>query len=409
MLRAGETMAHIRSMTPPRTEAQPKQILPIGAIIALAGAAVLLTLSVMIVVPTYSMAIFPLVVGATELSPILVLADLVWCLVANRMLRGRNAVRRATIVLLVAAALVAVRPLTQFTQVAAAASAQLGTEDAPPRYSLMQALRGLPSGEDVVTRAITYAATDGAPLTLLLYALPAKEVRPVVVVLYGGAWRAGEPTQCEDVSRALAARGYAVAAIDYRHAPKHQYPTQLVDVRHSIRLLRDSALSWGLDAGRMALLGRSAGGHLAELAAFAPGGTPVQAVISIYSPYDLVEGYRDLPSPDPIDVRAVLRDFLGGTPEQQMARYREASPSSHVRAGLPPTLLIFGGKDHIIRPAFNRRAASELRTVNVPVVSVEIPWAEHGFDMAPAGLGSQLAFNVIAAFLDRELRNPPKP
>ena len=102
-------------------------------------------------------------------------------------------------------------------------------------------------------------------------------------------------------------------------------------------------------------------------------------------------------------MREVLRDFLGGTPDDHLARYQAASPATYVKAGLPPTLLLFGGKDHVIKPAFNRRAASDLRAVHVPVVSIELPWADHGFDMAPGGLGSQLAFAVISAFLDREI------
>ena len=200
-------------------------------------------------------------------------------------------------------------------------------------------------------------------------------------------------------------RGFAVAAIDYRHAPQFPYPAQIADVRRSIALLRDSASSWGLDVKRMALLGRSSGGHLAELSAFASDSTPVQAVISIYAPYDLVEGYRNLPSPDPIGVRNVLSGFLSGSPDTQLVRYREASPASYIRRGLPPTLILFGGRDHIVKPEFNRTAASQLRAANVPVVAVELPWAEHGFDMAPAGLGGQLAFHVIADFLARELQH----
>ena len=130
----------------------------------------------------------------------------------------------------------------------------------------------------------------------------------------------------------------------------------------------------------------------------------MRAVIALYAPHDLIRGYRDLPSPDPIGVRDVLTGFLGGTPDQQTARYRDASPSTYVRPGLPPTLLIFGGRDNIVKPEFNRGAAAALRRSGVRVVSVELPWAEHGFDLAPAGLGAQLAFQVIVQFLDRELR-----
>lgn len=385
------------SLPPPRRRVMSSLVVVVAAVLGL--------LSVMVLVPPYAMALFPVVVGATELSPLLVLLDLIWCVVANRVLRGHGVMRPSMMVLLIVAAVIAVRPLTQFTRVAAIASAQLGTEHAPPRYSLLTALRGLPSSSSVTERSIRYDAANGAPLTMKLYALRDDAVRPTVVVIYGGAWRDGDATQCEDVSRALAARGFAVAAIDYRHAPQFHYPAHLDDVRRSLALLRDSAAAWGIDPHRLALLGRSAGAHLAELSAFSPGDVPVKAVIAIYSPYDLVEGYRDLPSPDPIKVRTVLSEFLDGTPDNQLERYQAASPATYVRAGLPPTLLLFGGKDHVIKPSFNREAAAALRAVHVPVVAIELPWADHGFDMAPGGLGSQLAFAVIADFLDRELRS----
>jgi acetyl esterase/lipase len=370
-------------------------------------AAALALLSLMVIVPPYTMGLFIVAVGASEYSPFLVLLDLLWCLPANRLLRGYGALRFATLAVLVASALIAVRPLTQFTHVAATASAQLGTEDGAPRFSLLTAVRGLPVSSDVVVRTIAYAAPDAERLSIRLYSQGTRALRPTVIVLYGGAWRNGSPAQCENVSRALASRGFTVAAIDYRHVPFARYPSQIDDVNHAIILVRDSSESWGIDYKRMAILGRSSGGHLAELAAFTPNEFGLKAVVALYAPFDLAEGYADLPSPDPIDVRSVLSGFLNGTPEKQPRRYQVASPSSWIRPGLPPTLLMFGARDHIVKAAFNREAAAALRAARVPVVAVELPWAEHGFDMAPAGLGAQLAFTVIVDFLERELKKNP--
>lgn len=371
---------------------------------ALAVAAVLVAVSLMVVLPPFTMLLFPLAVGASEYSPLLVILDLLWCLPVNRLLRGSRRLRYGTLAALLLGACVAVRPLSQYTRIATAASEQLGTAGPPPRFSLVAAVAGLPTSPDVTERIIPYAAPDGQRLTMRLYALPQHQVRPTVVVLYGGAWRTGSAVQAENVSRALAAKGYAVAALDYRHAPVSPYPAQSDDVTRGILLLQDSADTWGIDLHRIAILGRSSGGHLAELAAFAPSGFRFRAVISIYAPYDLVAGYTDLPSPNPIDVQAVLRSFMGGTPQQRLAQYRLASPSSYVRAGLPPTLLLFGGRDHVVKPEFNRKASQALRAAHVPVISVELPWAEHGFDLAPSGLGGQLAFNLIGDFLERELK-----
>jgi acetyl esterase/lipase len=389
-------------MTSP--EVPPKQRSSLGAGIAIVVAVLLVFLSMMVIVPPFTMALLAFAIGAAELSPFLALLDLLWCIPANRLLRGNNPLRWTTIALLVASACVAVRPLTQFGKIAATASAQLGTDDVPPRFSLLTAVRGLPTSSDVVERTIPYRASDGTPLSLRLYSPRSKAVRPVVVVIYGGAWRGGTPTQGENVSRAIAAHEFAVAAIDYRHAPRAQFPAQVDDVNRSLAMLRDSAADWGLDVARMALLGRSSGGHLAELSAYAASGIQPRAVVAMYAPYDLVEGYRNLPSPDPIGVRSVLSGFIGGTPDDHLTAYKQASPSSYVAHGLPPTLLIFGGRDHIVKPEFNREAAAALRAAHVPVLSVEVPWAEHAFDMVPAGLGSQLVFTVILDFLERELK-----
>ena len=379
-----------------------------GRIVTLVVAAALVVLSAMVLLPPFNMVVLPLAVGASEYSPLLVLLDLLWCLPVNRVLRPSPRWRYATLATLVISACLAVRPLTQYTGVAAAANEQLGTAGPPPRFSLMAAIAGLPTNDDVAERIVPYAAPNGERLTMRLYSLPPHGPRPTVVVLYGGGWRGGTPDQGANVSRALASKGYVVAAIDYRHAPLSPYPAQSDDVTHALMILSDSADAWGIDRGRVAILGRSSGGHLAELAAFMPGAFQFRAVIAIYAPYNLVEGYMDLPSPDPIGVRAVLRSFMNGTPEQKLVQYRAASPSSYIRPGLPPTLLLFGARDHVVKPEFNRKAASALRLAHVPVIAVELPWAEHGFDLAPTGLGGQLAFNVISEFLELNL-GPASP
>jgi acetyl esterase/lipase len=126
-------------------------------------------------------------------------------------------------------------------------------------------------------------------------------------------------------------------------------------------------------------------------------------VVDFYGPFDLARGYVERPSPDPIDVRAVLRDFLGGPPDAMPDRYRAASPASLVRPGLPPALLVYAGRDHLVKPEFGRDAAAALRRSGVPVAFVEIPWAEHGFDLAAGGPGATAALGVVLRFLGRVL------
>ena len=308
--------------------------------------------------------------------------------------------RPAAVGLAVTAALVAGWPVVQARRVLA---------DAGPAVAALPITLGpAPAPGDAVLEGVTtYAADDGAPLTLRRFrpatrAGGAAGPRPTLVVLYAGAWRSGDAGQAAAVHRALARRGYAVVALDYRHAPAHRWPAQRADVRRGLALVRDSAAAWGVDAGRVVLWGRSSGGHLALLAAFDPEPVPglvVRGVMSFYGPVDLAEGYRRPPRPDPIDARAVLTAFLGGPPAARPAAYRDASPVAWVRPGLPPALLVYGGRDHVVEARFGRQLAAALRAAGSPAAYAELPWAEHGFDVARGGVGARVSDGLVTRFL----------
>jgi len=371
---------------------------------------VLVALVAMTVLPGWTLAMLPLALAAIELSPLLALVALLWLVLSWWLLRRSNVVLRAMmIVALLAATALALRPVRQAMPVANLVRESLSSS--PGATSAPDPLAAMPAAPDVDERTIQYSGADGSPLTMRLFTNPnARTLHPIVVAIYGGAWRAGDPSQGARMSRALAQHGYLVAAIDYRHAPSAVYPAQIDDVRGSIALVRDSAASWGGDQARLALLGRSAGGHLAELAAFMPSERPpVQAVVALYAPWDLVAGYRDPPHPDPVDARARIADLLDGPPDARPTRYHEASPSSYVRPGLPPTLLLYGARDHLVKPEFNRAAASALWAANDRVVAIELPWSEHGFDLVPGGLGERIAYAAIVRFLDASMIAEPRP
>ena len=122
-------------------------------------------------------------------------------------------------------------------------------------------------------------------------------------------------------------------------------------------------------------------------------------VIDYYGPVDLVEGYRQIPTPDPLDVRAIEEAFLGGPPDAMIDRYRAASPIALVTRRLPPTLLIYGGRDHVVEPRFGAMLAGRLRAEGTTAVHIEIPWAEHAFDAVPYGPSGQLARYITERFL----------
>jgi acetyl esterase/lipase len=262
-------------------------------------------------------------------------------------------------------------------------------------FSVWTALRGIKLDPIRIQRRLQFAPG----LTLNLYQPLAAGNYPGVIQVYGGAWRTGNPNQDEKFSRYLASRGYVVVAIEYRHAPEYRFPAQLDDLKMAIEYVRSHAEQWEIDPERLGIIGRSAGGHLATLAAYQPDMLPFQAVVNYYGPVDLTVGYAEPPVPDPIDSRQVLRDLLGGTPTDLPELYKQASPSQLVTRQLPPTLLVYGGQDHLVESRFGRKLAQNLQSFDTPTVFIEIPWANHAFDAIFNGTSNQLALYYTERFL----------
>ena len=105
-----------------------------------------------------------------------------------------------------------------------------------------------------------FASIDGQELRLDLYR-PAEDHAPLpgVIVIHGGSWQSGSRKDFPALNRYLAARGYVVAAVSYRFAPRFRFPAARDDVAAAITFLKRNAERLGLDASRLALVGRSAG------------------------------------------------------------------------------------------------------------------------------------------------------
>jgi acetyl esterase/lipase len=360
------------------------------------------------------MALLSLGVAAPEVSPLLLLVSLV--LAALALSVSGTIAHRSAAVLAIAASVLYALPLVQALAAiprfdAAFAVAGIGVDDttghAPMRRRPL-AINGLFPGFDsdaVVTRGIPVAAPGGIALHLDVYQpRDGKAGRPILVQIYGGAWQRGTPADDAAFARYFAAHGYVVFAIDYRHAPQWQWPAQIDDVQTALGWIRLHAAAYQGDPARLALIGRSSGGQLALAAAYSDRASPIAAVVSYYGPTDLTEGWRRPPRPDPLPVRPTLEAYLGGTPETVAARYRDASPVNHVSTRVPPTLLIYGRRDHIVESRFARELAERLKAAGARPVMLEIPWAEHAFDVIPFGLSAQVSLYYTERFLASALR-----
>lgn len=271
-------------------------------------------------------------------------------------------------------------------------------------YDLVTALTG-DRGRGVVRSRLDLPVKtrDGQRLGLDVYGLPGRGPRPTLLIIYGGAWIFGSRADSAPIARAFAQLGFTTIALDYRHAPAYRFPTQIDDVLDAIATIAHNARNWDVDPRRVAILGRSAGAQLALLAAYEPEPLPIRAVVAYYAPTDLVAGYRIPPDPDPADVDRILRAYLGGPPEERMNAYVAASPINHVRPHLPPTLLIGGGRDELVRLGFGHELRDALRSHNNRVVALDLPWSNHAFDSISNGTGGQLARYYTERFLNATL------
>jgi acetyl esterase/lipase len=269
----------------------------------------------------------------------------------------------------------------------------------PAPLDVAQLFRGLPRVDALVDSDIPFDSAAASSLLLDIYHPMQRGRYPVVVQVHGGAWQQGSPHENEDFARRLTAMGYAVVSLDHRRAPEYQWPAQLQDIRAGLAWIRDHSGRYGFDTARVALLGRSSGAQLALLAAYAPGPLGIRAVVSYYGATDLTAVYRQPPFPDPAHVRTIEEALFGGPPEELAAVYRDASPIAHVRASVPPTLLLQGRRDNITEARWSRALRDSLRAAGATVAYLEIPWAGHGFDIVPNGPSGQLALYNVQRFL----------
>lgn len=321
-------------------------------------------------------------VVSIELSPYLLLLNVAVLLAALRL---RSRLKIATVILAAINIVLCALPL--------AAMLLSGIQPEWPRPS--------PGRGAVIETAIPF--TLGDERTAILAYLPvAGSKNPIVFTIYGGVWQRGSPAKDARLDRALAADGYAVFALDYRHAPTYHYPVALNDIRSEVAFILKKADAYRADRTRVAILGHSSGGEFAELCAFAPH-APFRALISYSGAIDLLKGYDVLPSPDPIGVRSVIAAYMGTTPVEDPRRYRSASPLYQVRRGLPPALLIYGDRDHVVDFGYAEKFRDALRSDGNDVTFVDLPWTEHGFEEVPFGLHAPVALRAVEEFLRRTL------
>jgi len=254
------------------------------------------------------------------------------------------------------------------------------------------AQRSPDTAASTVTSSISYADVDGFDLKLDLY-MPNNVARPPLLVwVHGGAWRRG--SRADVNTTALVEQGFALASVDFRNSGDAIFPAQIHDIKAAIRFLRASASTYGYDATRIGILGRSSGGHLTALVGVSNGhaeleghvgehldqSSNVQAVVSYFGASNL-NSILDQSTIYGHGMRApALEQLLGGSVENRRELARLASPVSHVDRADPPLLLLHGDQDPQMPINQSHELHGSYKRLDLPVHFEVIHGAEHGGD-----------------------------
>ena len=202
---------------------------------------------------------------------------------------------------------------------------------------------------------------------------------PVAILIHGGGWGGGNKA-LEHVppTAPLTDAGFTWFSINYRLAPQHRWPACIDDVRTAIRWVKQHAAEFKGDPDRIALVGYSAGGHLAAYAAAtakADDATRVDALVVFAGPTDLVADCQRREGVSP----ALQSLFNHGVEIDDEIRpiLRDASPIERASAQLPPCLLLQGTSDKSVMYSQSQNFQARLKELGVPCELVTIPGGEH--------------------------------
>jgi acetyl esterase/lipase len=241
-------------------------------------------------------------------------------------------------------------------------------------------LAAVASGSAALAREAATAAATAVPgkQTLSYGAAAAQRLEywpganahsPLVVFVHGGGWKRGDMTMMDGSAKLSHwhALGYAVASIDYRLVPQATVENEAADVAEATAFLRSNAGRLGFDAGRIVLVGHSAGAHLVALV-----GTDPRWLNGAGLNMDDVRGIVALDGaaydvPDQLGIGVPLMhstyvEAFGTDPERQ----RSLSPTLQTTSPNAPAFLIL----HVQRPdgiEQSRNLAAALKAAGTPV------------------------------------------
>ncbi|MCR5795766.1 MAG: alpha/beta hydrolase [Solobacterium sp.] len=234
-------------------------------------------------------------------------------------------------------------------------------------------------------------------------------LRPCVVYVQGSAWKKqhlymGIP----DLSR-LAARGYVVAVVEYRHSGIASFPAPVIDARNAVRFLRKNAAQYRIDPERMIMSGSSSGGHTAVYAGFThndgskddlyPGySAETSGIIDYYGSTSFMFEYSNPSTPEhltPESPEGMEAGHIDLRENEEMRRKMSVECNITAATVIPPTLILHGTKDRTVHPECSVRLYEQMKKTHHDVQMYLVRGADHG----GAEFWSDAVLDTVDAFI----------
>jgi acetyl esterase/lipase len=214
---------------------------------------------------------------------------------------------------------------------------------------------------------------------------------PLILFIHGGSWISGDKAIMRRYQDQVVEAGYAYVSMNYRFIISGAtYLDMLDDIELTIQFLKDFSSNLNLDTTRMAIVGESAGAHLAMLYAYRNvSSIPIEFVMALVPPVDFTDpGYLTFGDPN---VQLFIANGLMATslmsPEDIVVdgypdSWIDASPVTHVSKAIP-TLIGYAGQDELIPFSNMERFLAATLTTEAPIEAILFPNSGHSLSSDP--------------------------
>ena len=261
---------------------------------------------------------------------------------------------------------------------------------------------------------IVYQSYGDRQLRLdIFYPSDSIKLYPAVLMIHGGGWKSGNIALLVPMAQRLATEGFVTAVIEYKLSPEAGYPAAVFDIKSAIRWLRANSEKYLIDTNKIAVLGNSAGEHLAAFVGVTNGmkkfeqltdnqnfSSDAQAIVDIDGILDFTDPAESGKDTD-VTKPSVGKLWLGYTYKENPAIWIEASPLAYVNENTPPIEFInssferfHAGRDEAIEILKKHNIYYEVHTLSETPHSFWLfhPWFEPTYE-------------YVIRFLNKVLKN----